>query len=109
MLGEVSNSRVKEKTSNLAVSISVITTFIVSFTVPYLTNAPYANLGGKVGFLYGGITFVSVAVAYFYVPELKGLSLEEVDRLFATGRPVRHLSGRMLTLAHDDDTAMNKP
>ncbi|EAU34443.1 predicted protein [Aspergillus terreus NIH2624] len=109
VLGEVSNSRVKEKTSNLAVSISVITTFIVSFTVPYLTNAPYANLGGKVGFLYGGITFVSVAVAYFYVPELKGLSLEEVDRLFATGRPVRRLSGRMLTLAHDDDTAMNKP
>ncbi|GAB1217735.1 hypothetical protein ATERTT37_006976 [Aspergillus terreus] len=109
VLGEVSNSRVKEKTSNLAVSISVITTFIVSFTVPYLINAPYANLGGKVGFLYGGITFVSVAVAYFYVPELKGLSLEEVDRLFATGRPVRHLSGRMLTLAHDDDTAMNKP
>ncbi|KAG2420820.1 hypothetical protein HFD88_000434 [Aspergillus terreus] len=109
VLGEVSNSRVKEKTSNLAVSISVITTFIVSFTVPYLINAPYANLGGKVGFLYGGITFVSVAVAYFYVPELKGLSLEEVDRLFATGRPVRRLSGRMLTLAHDDDTAMNKP
>ncbi|KAL5359155.1 general substrate transporter [Aspergillus floccosus] len=109
VLGEVSNSRVKEKTSNLAVSISVITTFIVSFTVPYLINAPYANLGGKVGFLYGGITFVSVAVAYFYVPELKGLSLEEVDRLFATGHPVRRLSARALAMANDDGTGMNKP
>jgi SP family sugar:H+ symporter-like MFS transporter len=26
--------------------------FVIAFTVPYLLNAPYANLGSKVGFIY---------------------------------------------------------
>lgn len=107
VLGEVSNSRVKEKTSNLAVSISVLTTFVVSFTVPYLINAPYANLGARVGFIYGGITLLSVIVGYFYVPELTGRSLEEVNRLFAIGRPVRHLH-RILLIEDRHDSGVVK-
>ncbi|KAJ5624770.1 hypothetical protein N7510_001079 [Penicillium lagena] len=89
ILGEVANSRVKEKTSDLAVSISVLTTFVVSFTLPYLLDAPYADLGPKVGFIYGSITIVSSVVAYFMVPEMKGRSLEEVDRLFEARVPLR--------------------
>lgn len=89
ILGEVSNVRVKEKTNDLAVSISVLTTFVISFTVPYLLNAPYANLGAKVGFIYGSLTAVSVLVSYFMIPEMKGRSLEEVDQLFASGISLR--------------------
>ncbi|CAL5866682.1 uncharacterized protein PFLUO_LOCUS892 [Penicillium psychrofluorescens] len=89
ILGEVANSRVKEKTSDLAVSISVLTTFVVSFTLPYLLDAPYADLGAKVGFIYGSITVVSSVVAYFMVPEMKGRSLEEVDQLFEARVPLR--------------------
>lgn len=85
----MANSRVKEKTSDLAVSISVLTTFVVSFTLPYLLDAPYADLGAKVGFIYGSITVVSSVVAYFMVPEMKGRSLEEVDQLFEARVPLR--------------------
>jgi SP family sugar:H+ symporter-like MFS transporter len=88
-LGEVSSVRVKEKTNDLAVSVSVLTTFVVSFTVPYLLNAPYANLQAKVGFIYGSFTIVSVIVAYLMIPEMKGRSLEEIDRLFASGVSMR--------------------
>lgn len=28
-------------------------------------------------------------LVYFFIPELKGRSLEEVDRLFASGEPIR--------------------
>lgn len=83
ILGEVAASRVKEKTNQLAVAISVLTTFVVSFTIPYLLNAPYANLGAKVGFIYGSICVVSVICAFLFVPEMKGRSLEEIDQLFA--------------------------
>lgn len=89
VLSEASASRVKEKTSQLAIVISVLTTFVTSFTIPYLINAPYANLGGKVGFVYGSICWASVVVAYFCIPELKGRSLEEVDQLFASGASLR--------------------
>lgn len=82
VLGETSTRRVVEKTSNLAVSLSVIAAFLVSFTAPYLTGAGYANLGGKVGYIYGSLTVLFTCLTWMYVPEMKGRSLEELDILF---------------------------
>ena len=101
ILGEVTNLRVKEKTNDLAVSISVLTTFLVSFTIPYLLNPPYANLQAKVGFIYGSFTVVSVIVAYFTMPEMKGRSLEEIDQLFASGISLRKFKGVETTRIED--------
>lgn len=89
MVSEAASTRVKEKTNLLASVISIITTFVTSFTIPYLLNAPYAALGAKVGFIYGAINVLMVVAAYFFIPEMKGRSLEEVDELFATGVPLR--------------------
>ena len=83
VLGEASTRRVVEKTSNLAVSLSVVSAFLVSFTAPYLLNAPYADLGGKVGFIYGSLMIVFTVLTFMFVPEMKGRSLEEIDALFA--------------------------
>ncbi|KAH8652178.1 general substrate transporter [Xylariales sp. PMI_506] len=92
VVSEAAASRVKEKTNLFASVISILTTFVTSFTIPYLLNAPYADLGGKVGFVYGSINMAMVVVAYFGIPELKGRSLEEVDQLFASGAPLRKFS-----------------
>lgn len=89
MLGEATNTRVREKTSLLACSISILTTFATSFTMPYLINQGYAGLGGKVGFVYGSLCFAMNVVAYLVVPEMKGRSLEEIDALFERGVPLR--------------------
>ncbi|OTA81397.1 hypothetical protein M434DRAFT_37544 [Hypoxylon sp. CO27-5] len=93
VLGESASARVKEKTSLLACCISILTTFITSFTLPYLLNPPYAALGGKVGFIYGSICFIFVVVTFFFIPEMKGRSLEEVDQLFAMGISLRKFKG----------------
>ncbi|KAL1872897.1 hypothetical protein Plec18167_006547 [Paecilomyces lecythidis] len=85
VVSEAAASRVKEKTNLLASVISILTTFITSFTIPYLLSPPYAALGGKIGFIYGSICFAMVVVAWFLIPELKGRSLEEVDQLFISG------------------------
>ncbi|RSL90416.1 hypothetical protein CEP52_014578 [Fusarium oligoseptatum] len=89
VLGEVTSARVKEKTSLIACSISILTTFVTSFTLPYLLNSDYAGLGGKVGFIYGSICFVMTVVAFFFVPEMKDRTLEEVDKLFEMKVPLR--------------------
>lgn len=89
IVSEAAASRVKEKTNLLAMVISVMTTFLTSFTVPYLINPEYANLGGKLGYIYGSINVVMVVGVFFIVPELKNRSLEEVDQLFASGAPLR--------------------
>lgn len=61
----------------------------VGTSMPYLLNAPYANLNGKVGFIFGSIAAVSLVFAYFCVPNSSGRSLEELDELFARRTPVR--------------------
>ena len=80
--GETPTGRLREKTITLASSISVIGTFLVSFTLPYLLNAPYADFGAKVGWIYGSICVGSFFFALFVIPELKNRSLEELDELY---------------------------
>lgn len=92
IVSETSSSQVKEKTNLLAIVVSVLTTFVTSFTVPYLINAEYANLGGKLGYIYGAINVLMVVGVFFFIPELKNRSLEEVDQLFASGAPLRKFS-----------------
>lgn len=103
ILGEVSSQRVKEKTNDLAVCVSVITTFIVSFTLPYLLNAPYAALGAKVGFIYGSFAVVAVIVGYFMIPEMKDRTLEEIDQLFASGISMRKFKQFKTVRVEDED------
>ncbi|PTB68430.1 general substrate transporter [Trichoderma citrinoviride] len=107
VVSEAASTRVKEKTNLFASVISIITTFVTSFTIPYLLNAPYANLGAKVGFIYGSINWVMVGVAYFFIPEMKGRSLEEVDELFAAGTALRDFSKTRTTpsTTYIEDTA----
>lgn len=41
----------------------------------------YGNLGAKVFFIWGGACFSCIAFAYFFVPETRGLTLEQVDKM----------------------------
>jgi MFS transporter, SP family, sugar:H+ symporter len=72
--------------------LSVIDTavrFLTTFIIPYLLYPPYANLDAKVGFIFGSTAICALIFGYFCVPECKGRSLEEVDRLFIDGVPIR--------------------
>lgn len=68
----------------------------MSFSIPYLLNAPYAALGSKVGFIFGSIAFVSIIFIYFCVPDVSGRSLEEIDWLFESRKPLRKFRGLKL-------------
>lgn len=72
--------------------------FLVTFTVPYLLQAPYAALGSKVGFIYGGFCVMALLWAWFCFPELRGRSLEEIDEMFQLKLPTRQFKGKPLWL-----------
>lgn len=101
VVSEVAAQRVREKTNLFACVISVLTTFITSFTIPYLISDKYADLGARVGYIYGSTSLVMVIVTYFCIPELKGRTLEEVDQLFASGMPLREF-GKIPTRSPED-------
>ncbi|KIW64068.1 hypothetical protein, variant [Phialophora macrospora] len=63
--------------------------WVVSVVLPYLINPDAADLGAKVGFIFFGISLPFCVLMYFYIPETKNLSFEEIDYLFASKTPCR--------------------
>jgi ABC-type molybdate transport system permease subunit len=52
-----------------------------------LVGTSEANLRSSVFFLWGGLCFCCFVYAYFLVPETKGLTLEQVDRMLEEVTP----------------------
>ena len=53
LIAEIPASRLRDKTVRIGAITNITTIFVVSFTLPYLLDPPYANLQSKVGFIYG--------------------------------------------------------
>ncbi|CAI7152950.1 ATV_collapsed_G0024330.mRNA.1.CDS.1 [Saccharomyces cerevisiae] len=73
--------RVKSKCMSIASAANWIWGFLISFFTPFIT--------GAINFYYGYVFMGCMVFAYFYVfffvPETKGLSLEEVNDMYAEG------------------------
>ncbi|KAL8279447.1 hypothetical protein RQP46_008259 [Phenoliferia psychrophenolica] len=92
MAAELPSEALRDKTLAIGAFGGYIVGMIIGFVNPYMQNPEYGNLGGKVGFIYGGMSVVSIVFCYCFVPELKGRTLEEVDWMFQKGVPLRQMS-----------------
>ncbi|KAG7284849.1 hypothetical protein NEMBOFW57_009464 [Staphylotrichum longicolle] len=63
--------------------------YIIAVIVPYMVgNEPgSADLGPKVFFIWGSLYVLSLIFAYFLVPEMKGLTLEQIDSIMRETTP----------------------
>lgn len=95
---EIPSMRLRDVTYRTASVVNIAMQFTVAFTLPYLLNAPYANLGSKVGLIFGTISFLSLVFVYLCVPECKGRTLEEVDMLFELKIPMRKFQSTVLAM-----------
>lgn len=86
---ELPSAEVRDLTYATGSLLAVATQAAVTFSLPYLLNAPYAALGARVGFIFGSITCLAFIFAVFCVPECTGKSLEEIDVLFNNNIGVR--------------------
>ncbi|KAK9859455.1 Sugar/inositol transporter [Penicillium brevicompactum] len=86
---EIPTLRLRDNSQRIASVMNVLTFFAVSFTLPYLMDADYANLQSKVGFIYGSFAIASIVFVYICVPECQGRSFEEIDQLFRMNIPLR--------------------
>ncbi|OHF03673.1 hypothetical protein CORC01_00992 [Colletotrichum orchidophilum] len=76
--GEIGTGQLREKTLFLASMGSFVTSVPINFVNPYVQ----AQLGGAVTFIYGGFSVLAVLWVFFFVPETKNRSLEELDEMF---------------------------
>lgn len=82
LTSEIPNSRMRDMTYTVASVCTVVTQFVVSFTIPYLYYEPYAALGPKIGLIFGSTGACTIIFVFFFVPECRRLTLEEIDYLF---------------------------
>jgi len=87
--GEIPTSILRAKTLAIALSTSNALNTFWSFVSPFMFNPGYGNLKAKIGFVFGAIMLIFVVLAYFYVPETKMRSYEELDELFMNRVPSR--------------------
>ncbi|KAI1054697.1 hypothetical protein LB505_014398 [Fusarium chuoi] len=85
LLGEVSSLSQRARTTALATATQAIFGIIMFFAVPYM------NLGGKVGFIFGGLSAFASVICVFYIPELKGRTYQEIDTMFYRRVPLRKM------------------
>ncbi|CAK7226736.1 hypothetical protein SEUCBS140593_006343 [Sporothrix eucalyptigena] len=81
---EVSSVRLRAKSSGLGFFMNAFSAWVFAFVSPYLYSpgAGNAKLGAKTGFVFMGLSFLASIIAYFVVPETKGLSFSQIDYLF---------------------------
>lgn len=79
---EISTGRNRSHLMTLSTCTNWFFTWVISFTFPYLFDADAANLGPRIGFIYGSVMVFASIWIYFLLPETSQRSLEEINQLF---------------------------
>ncbi|CAH2356038.1 high-affinity hexose transporter Hxt6p [[Candida] railenensis] len=81
IVSEIYPLRIRSKAMSVATAANWIWGFLISFFTPFITSAIHFYYG----FVFAGCLIFAFFYVYFFVMETKGLSLEEVDELYASG------------------------
>ncbi|KAG5359699.1 Low-affinity glucose transporter [Yarrowia sp. C11] len=77
--------RMRSKGMAVATGGNWMINFFVSFLTPFITS----SIGFKYGYVFTACLGFAIVFVFFFIPETKGLSLEDVDELYASGVSAR--------------------
>lgn len=84
--GEIPSQRLRSYTFGVAASIGFMGAWLATFTAPYFINPASLGWGPKYGYIWAPSCFITVIWVFFFLPEIKNRTLEEIDEM------VRHLT-----------------
>ncbi|KAJ9645723.1 hypothetical protein H2199_002763 [Coniosporium tulheliwenetii] len=87
LIGEIFPLPIRAKGVALSTASNWLWNFILGYITPYMVDAEQGNLKSKVFFVWGATCTACVLFAWFFVPETKGLSLEQVDQMLEETTP----------------------
>ncbi|QSZ34333.1 hypothetical protein DSL72_005924 [Monilinia vaccinii-corymbosi] len=89
LVGEIFPLPIRSRGVGLSTASNWLWNCIIAVITPYLvgTEKGQANMGAKVFFMWGALCTCCLVYAYLLVPETKGLSLEQVDRMLEETTP----------------------
>lgn len=83
--GEIFPLKVRAKSLSMTTASNWLLNWAIAYATPYMVNSGpgNANLQAKVFFVWGGFCFICTFFVWAMIYETKGLSLEQVDELYA--------------------------
>ncbi|SPO06219.1 related to monosaccharide transporter [Cephalotrichum gorgonifer] len=87
--GEIPTQRLRSYTFGLAAASGFFFAWLTTFTAPYFINPSALNWGPKYGYIWFPSSIIGAVWVWFFLPELKGRTLEEIDEMFQTKLPAR--------------------
>jgi SP family sugar:H+ symporter-like MFS transporter len=79
---ETPSQRLRSQTVGIANGLNFVFGWLCSFCTPYFINPTSLNWGPKYGYIWGASNLILAIWIFFFVPETKGRSLEQLDELF---------------------------
>ncbi|GMM27911.1 maltose permease [Martiniozyma asiatica (nom. inval.)] len=87
VVGEIFPLPIRARGVGLSISSNWLWNCIIAVITPYMVDSDQGNLGAKVFFIWGSLCTCCLVYAIFLVPETKGLTLEEIDRMLEETTP----------------------
>ncbi|KZF26083.1 general substrate transporter [Xylona heveae TC161] len=109
--GELFPLKVRAKSLSMTTASNWLLNWAIAYATPYLVDSGPgdAGLGSKVFFIWGSCCGVCIVFVWFFIYETKGLSLEQVDELYAKVGHAWHSKGFVPTISFQEvqDTGVN--
>jgi MFS family permease len=87
LIGEIFPLPIRSRGVGLSTASNWLWNTIIAVITPYMVGTDQGNLRSSVFFVWGGLCTCAFVYSYFLVPETKGLSLEQVDRMMEESTP----------------------
>ncbi|KAJ5108302.1 hypothetical protein N7456_004977 [Penicillium angulare] len=89
---EISSLRLRAKSMSLGIMAQTLSTWVFTFTVPYMYNVDSGDLGARTGFVFAGTSVLLLWGALTIVPNTTGLSPGDIDDMYEARVPIREFS-----------------
>ncbi|OTB09857.1 hypothetical protein K445DRAFT_17218 [Daldinia sp. EC12] len=86
--GELPSQRLRSYTFGLAAAVAFFAAWLTTFTAPYSLN-----WGPRYGYIWFPSSIIAGIWVYFFLPEVQGRTLEEIDEMFEEKLPARKFRG----------------
>ncbi|OOQ82039.1 putative glucose transporter rco-3 [Penicillium brasilianum] len=87
VIGEIFPLPIRSRGVALSTASNWLWNCIIAVITPYMVDADQGNLGAKVFFIWGSLCTCAFVYTYFLIPETKGLTLEQVDKMMEETTP----------------------
>jgi sugar porter (SP) family MFS transporter len=87
VIGEIFPLPIRSRGVALSTASNWLWNCIIAVITPYMVDTDQGNLGAKVFFIWGSLCTCAFVYTYFLIPETKGLTLEQVDKMMEETTP----------------------